>query len=97
MWNGRSAKNTGVNKWQKWQESNVWREQKIYMSPYVLNTPWHWKRASTKYLVDAQTALWAGKGDQSSFSKEITEVAKHMKWFAHGHRVRGEHQDKMPG
>lgn len=47
MWNGRSAKNTGVNKWQKWQESNVWREQKkIYVTlraqhPLMLEKSFH--------------------------------------------------------
>lgn len=39
MWNGRSAKNTGVNKWQKWQESNVWREQKKNICHLTCSTP----------------------------------------------------------
>lgn len=69
MRNGRSAKNTGVNKQQKWEESNVWREQWKYYLTCPMPTQ-SWKRTSAENCVEIQTALWAGKDDEPRFTEE---------------------------
>lgn len=87
MWNGRNAKNIGVNKWQKWEEFNACREQwKYYLTcsmPSTLEKSFH-----RQSCWDSSFPL-SGQNDEPYFTEEIIEAAKNMKWCAKDHMARG--------